>query len=317
MMISELTWIRAGTEPPLAWYDYRNNFLFTDFSYGTTVWWSNYIAFATIAMFIPLLVLWRHKGRGVKALGALTILSFFMATSLSKPLWVIIPKLKDVQFPWRWLAITSGVCAVMMAVAIPVWREKLRGSNSSFWRKLSLIAGGCALLSFCFLAAHFMERAYYYNRQQFDQELSTLAGLRSHKDWWPVWLTGEKLPREMKEVVEVEGRNAVVRSVEAERQTFEVSSGNMTEARIRTLYYPHWTASAGGRKLNTRASDDGALLVSLPADVAGPVEVEFREPLRIKAAASATALGWILILAFLIFNRRSGDRRASYAVAET
>lgn len=317
MMISELGWIRAGTEPPSGWYDYRNNFLFTDFAYSAPVWWTNYIAFATVAMFIPLMVLWRPKVRSVKALGTLALLSFFMTTPLSKPLWVIIPKLKDVQFPWRWLAITSGVCAVMMAIAIPVWIEKLRGSRSGLWRKLSLVAIGCSLLSFCFLATHFMERAYYYNRQQFDEEFNTLDGLRSHKDWWPVWLAGEKPPREMREGAEADGRQLIIGKLEAERRTFEISSGNMTEARIRTLYYPHWTASAGGRQLQTRASEDGALLVALPADVAGPVEVEFREPLRVKAATVATALVWILMSAFLILNWCARERHSRSALAET
>jgi hypothetical protein len=258
-------------------------------------------------MFIPLLVLWRHKGRGLKALVTLALVSFFMTTSLSKPLWVIIPKLKDVQFPWRWLAITSGVCAVMMAIAIPVWIEKIRGSKQSGWRKLSIAAGGCALLSFCFLATHFMEPAYYFNRHQFEEEIKDLDGLRSHKDWWPVWVTGDKIPREMSEGVEVEGRSVAIKRLEAERRVFEVSGGNVTEARIRTLYYPHWTASAGGERLNTHPAEDGTLLVSLPARLAAPVEVEFREPLRVQAAAVVTALGWILILAFLIFRKREAE----------
>lgn len=304
MMVSELGWIRAGTQPPSGWYDYRNNFLFSDFAYNAPVWWTNYIALATLAMFIPLLALWRHKGRGVKALAILALLSFFMTTSLSKPLWVVIPKLKDVQFPWRWLAITSGVCAVMMAIAIPVWIEKIRGSKGALWRKLSMVAVGCALLSFCFLATHFMERAYYFDRQQFDAEMRDLNGLRSHKDWWPVWVKGDKIPREMTQGVEAEGRNVLVKSWDSERRTFEVSSGNEAQARLLTLYYPHWTASAGGQRLNTHPAEDGALLVSLPANVSGPVEVKFREPLRIQAAMVATALGWILVLAFLIFRRR-------------
>ena len=305
MMVTELGWIRAGTNAPTGWYDYRNNFLFTNFDYSAGIWWTNYIAFATIAMFIPAAVLWRRRGRGIKALGIIALLSFIMTTSLSKPLWVIIPKLKDVQFPWRWLALTSAVCAVMMAVAIPAWMEKVKGNRAALWRKFAMLAAGCVLLSFCFLATHFMEKGYYYNRVQFDEEVKSLDEVRSHKDWWPVWVTGEQLPRRMNEKVEADGRLVTVTSWEAERRTFEVSSGDMTEARLRTLYYPHWTASAGGMQLSTRPSADGALLISLPPD-ATLVEVEFREPLRVKIAGVITALGWILIIGFLIFNWRKG-----------
>lgn len=302
MMVSELGWIRAGTVAPSGWYDYRNNFLFTDFSYNASTWWTNYIAFATLAMFIPVAVLCLRKTREARALLILAALSFFMTTSLSRPLWVIIPKLKDVQFPWRWLALTSAVCAVLMAVALPVWIEGLLGTRAVMWRRLAILACGCMLLSFCFLATHFMERAYYYDRAKFYEELSELDGLRSHKDWWPVWVRGGQLPREMKENVEAEGREVAVTSWQAARREFKVSGGDVTEARVRALYYPNWAASAAGTALPTRASDDGALLVALPKGAA-TVELEFREPMRLQAAWVVTAAGWILILAFLIFRR--------------
>lgn len=308
MMVAELGWIRAGTVPPSDWYDYRNNFLFTNFDYNTAIWWSNYIALATLAMFVPVLLMLRNKGRGVKALGILALLSFLMTTSLSKPLWVIIPKLKDVQFPWRWLAITSAVCAVMMAVSLPNWIEKVRGSRATLWRRFAIIASGCVLLSFCFVATHFIERGYYYNHHQFDEEVRDLRPIHSHKDWWPIWVPGEQLPREMSGNVEIDGRNATVTSWEIERRKFSVTGGEVTEARLRTLYYPHWKASAGGHELSTRPAADGALLVSLPAD-ATEVLVEFREPLRVRIAGVVTALAWVLIAAFLIFSWRR--RRAA------
>lgn len=314
MMVSELGWIRAGTTPPVGWYDYRNNFLFTSFDYSAGIWWTNYIGFATLAMFVPVAVLWRHKGRGTKALGILALLSFIMTTSLSKPLWVIIPKLKDVQFPWRWLALTSALCAVMMAVSIPYWMEKMLGERANLWRKFAILAGGCVLLSSCFLATHFIEKGYYFNRQQFTEEIQAIDGARSHKDWWPIWVTGEEIPRRMSEEVEIDGRSVLNISREAERFTFRVSSGSVTQARLHTLYYPHWKASAGGQELQTRPSADGALLVSLPPND-GPVEVEFREPPRVQIAGVITALGWILILASLVFNWRAQARRKVFQQA--
>lgn len=302
MMVSELGWIRAGRVAPSGWYDYRNNFLFSEFSYNTSTWWTNYIALATVAMFIPVFVLCLRKRRDVLGLSVLAVLSFFMTTGLSKPLWVIIPRLKDIQFPWRWLALTSAACSVLMAVALPVWVEKLRGTSAATWRKVAIVASGFVLLSVCFLATHFMERAYYYDRAKFYEELAPLDGLRSHKDWWPVWVKGDQLPREMSGNVEAEGRDVSVTSWTATQREFKVSGGDVTEARVRALYYPNWAASAGGEKLPTRASEDGALLVTLPKDAA-TIELEFREPLRVQAAMLVTAAGWILILGFLIFNR--------------
>jgi hypothetical protein len=312
MMIAELSWIRAGRVAPSGWYDYRNNFLFTAFDYNAGIWWTNYIALATLAMFVPALVLlWRRKGRAGLALGTLAILSFIMTTSLSRPLWSVIPKLKDVQFPWRWLAVTSAVAAVMMAVALPVWAEKLRGPGANVWRKSAILACGLVTLSFFFVATHFMEKGYYYNRQQFNEEIGNLVELRSHKDWWPVWLTGEQLPRLMAAEVEAEGRQVSVGEWKAGRGVFQVSDGEVTEARVHTLYYPHWKASARGVELRTRPSEDGVLLVSLPKDAAR-VEVEFREPLRVGVAAWVTALGWTLIAASFILSLSQKRRAGSF-----
>jgi hypothetical protein len=181
--------------------------------------------------------------------------------------------------------------------------EKVRVNRSTLWRKFALLASGCVLLSFCFLATHFMEKGYYYSQRQFDEELGSLRDVRGHHDWWPIWITGERLPSEISQNVEIDGRSVLVTSWEAERRIFQVSGGDVTQARLRTLYYPHWRASAGGRELSTQPGADGALIVSLPSD-ACTVVVEFREPLRVQLAGVITALGWILIVAFLIFNWR-------------
>jgi hypothetical protein len=114
--------------------------------------------------------------------------------------------------------------------------------------------------------------------------------------------------------VEAEGREVTAASWAIERRKFSVTAGEVTEARLRTLYYPHWKASAGGRELSTRPAPDGALLVSLPAEAA-EVMVEFREPLRVQTAGVVTALAWVLIAAFLIFNWRKEARRGRFSPA--
>jgi hypothetical protein len=85
-----------------------------------------------------------------------------------------------------------------------------------------------------------------------------------------------------------------VQSWTPESRRFSVAAGNPTEARVRTFYYPHWTARSGGQRLNTRADKDGVLLVSLPAE-AVTVDLVFEEPRRTHVSAAVSLAGVLFI----------------------
>lgn len=83
------------------------------------------------------------------------------------------------------------------------------------------------------------------------------------------------MPRE----IEVGDRSLTIDSWEPQRRTFRVSGGRATEARVRTFYYPFWSATAGGETLPVRCDADGAILITLPEDSVS-VSLEFLEPTR-------------------------------------
>jgi len=304
-MAVELGWIKAGSVAPQAAYDYRNNFLFSTFSYTAnfSVWWANYVAFATLLTFIPALALLRRREvKGLRAVAFTLLGSFLMATAASKPVWVLIPRLQSVQFPFRWLAISSMAGAVLVAASMPVWTNEVRRAKSGGpWRILAMTAAGSVLLSSGFLAIHFATPSFYDDPPKFYAEMQSIPGAEGHKDWWPVW-AGDALPRDT-DRVEVEGRAVAITSWEAERRAFLISAGSATSARVRTFYYPYWTATAGGRSLDIRPDGDGAILIALPAEAVSVV-LEFHEPRRAHLAAALSALGWILIAALFLFGLR-------------
>jgi hypothetical protein len=98
----------------------------------------------------------------------------------------------------------------------------------------------------------------------------------------------------MADEVEADGRRVVVQSWSPERRNFQIPAGAATEARVRTFYYPHWTARSGGTLLSTRADNDGALLISLPADTTS-VELSFNEPRRSRMSSWASLAGFMFI----------------------
>jgi hypothetical protein len=309
MMIGELSWIRANIIETDVSVDYRHNFLFSTFSTDNlNVWWMNILAFATAAMFVPCIALLRRRvrreafaRRGLMATALLLVFAFLMATPLSRPLWMILPPLQEAQFPWRWLALVSLFGSITTAAAIPYWLEKSRGRA----RPVALLIAGSVLISLALTSSHIIREARYLSRAQFESTLASIPGSPSINYWLPIWV--KQSPRNMSASVEVESRALTVDSWEAQSRTFRVGPGAATEARVRTFYYPHWTATARGRKLMLRAAEDGALLISLPAEEVA-VELNFEEPLRTRAAASASIIGWSLIGVLFVSGLRKRFR---------
>ncbi|MDT4955702.1 MAG: hypothetical protein QOJ02_3840 [Acidobacteriota bacterium] len=303
-MLSELTWIKANSLQPDLSVDYRYNFLFSTFSpENLNVWWMNILAFATLMMLLPGIAMLRRAPRGIMArrgarvTSLLLLFAFLMATPLSRPLWAIIPPLQEAQFPWRWLTIVSMAGSVVAAATVHFWIKKARGAR----RLPALLVAGAMLISLALTVSHIILEARYLTRPQFETTLHSIPGSPSINYWLPVWVN---LPvREMSSEVEAGQRELTINSWEAERRVFQVGPGAQAQARVRSFYYPHWTATANGKTLPTSAATDGALLISLPPDAVS-VELVFREPLSAKVAAFTSALGCFLILALFIFSLR-------------
>jgi hypothetical protein len=308
-MLIELKWIRADNFSPDPSVDYRKNFVLSTLSPDhLNVWWMNILLLGTVAMFWPALVLLskkvhasyraqNHASRPIKALAVLLLLTIFMATPASRPLWNLIHPLQETQFPWRWLSITSMLCPILLALAIPFWARLANGKK----RPLVMIALGTIAISFAFSAGHIVREARWLTPAQFEQTLSSIPGSPGVYDWLPVWVH-DPLPN-MAAAVEAGDRQLTIKSWEPERRIFHVAAGVATQARVRTFFYPHWKASAAGRPLDVHPDQNGALVIALPKE-ATTIALDFREPKRVKYAAGLTLIGWVLI-GGLLFKRRT------------
>jgi len=308
-MISELNWIRADNIKPDPSVDYRTNFVLSSFSPDLmNVWWMNILLLGTIAMFWPAVVLLRRPAgpaehpqnsarTSIKPLAICLLLTIFMATPASRPIWRVIHALQQTQFPWRWFSITSLVCPILLALALPFWTRLARGKK----RPLVLIACSTVAISLAFSVFHFVREARRLAPAEFQQTLSRIPGTPGVPQWLPVW-ANEPLPQ-MSTQVEVGDRQLTIQSWEPERRVFSVSAGSAIDARVRTFFYPHWQASSAGRTLAVHPDPNGALVVVLPAE-SSTVTLEFREPLRVRYAIGLTILGWGLIARLLLKQRQ-------------
>lgn len=294
-MVSELRWIGINTIDHDASVDYRFNFLLSTFSPDNiNVWWMNILLLMTLLLSTPTLAaskkipsLLRNASRNQRRLRpviVLTAFALFMALPLSRPLWNLLSPLQQTQFPWRWLTIVSLGVAVLIAAAVTKISECAR-----IPRLLILSAMTIAVV---FTLAHVVREAKYLPRQSFENTLAEVRGTASVNYWFPIWATST--PKPMTNQVEAAGRAITIESWTPEARRFSIAAGEATTARVKTFYYPHWTATSNNQVLQTRPDKDGALLISIPRDAAS-INLTFKEPPRSRVSSFASLAGFIFI----------------------
>lgn len=309
-VLAELPWIKGNTVDPNVYYDYRVNFLFSPTNltnYGA--WYTNLLGFVTIAFLLPALIFvkrnffTKENDTAFRAVFLMALISLLMATEISRPVWALVPKLGEVQFPWRWLGITSMFGSIVVAASIPKWIERLKNS----FRPRDLAVGAALALSVFFIGHQVVWESEYLQGQEFYSRFPNARGAPSFKDWLPVGARDLVHMQKMTGNVEADSRVVTVNSWQPERRTFQIGDGPATEARVRTYYYPLWTATSAGKPLSVRPADDGALLIAVPPGDTN-VELQFREPRRVEIARIVSGCGWVVIAALFLFGPASRIR---------
>ena len=294
-MLLELKWKRPSGSGQDKWFDYRSNFIFHPSPNPMGDYWIPIIITATLLMAVPAVVLLVRRKRQALAPALGALLTFFMATSLSKPIWDAFPALQETQFPWRWLTITSAFLSILVAISLPelvqMWRTRLR--------PLSIALLGIAVIALSFTILQVIRGATFRNQSAFDQMVASLQGSETNKDFLPVWVSDK--PVTMNQPVETPGREVHVTEWSMEQKEFQIAPGASTEARLRILYYPYWKATSEGKQLIARPASDGALLVSIP-ETATSVKVDFVEPATTYVAGVWSVLGLVAIAVLFVIG---------------
>ena len=305
-MVSEVGWIGVNNLQRDPSVDYRVNFLLSTFSPDNlNVWWMNIMALMTLMLFAPALLLLRGSKRttvGAALRGhpvvVLTLFALFMALPLSRPIWMLLKPLQETQFPWRWMVLISMGGSILAAAGLPMLSNSIRA-------KRMLVLGAMAI-AVAFTLSHVVREAQYFPPQKFETMVTDVRGSSCVNYWYPIWARSDV--RKMTTEVEANGRTVTVSTWRPEHRKFSVAAGPATEARVRTFYYPHWTATSEAGNLPTRPDKDGALLISLPQN-ATTVDLDFREPRKTNISTMSSLSGLIIIgmLAFPFNRRRSND----------
>lgn len=284
-VVAELRWLRPDIDP-------NNVFSWQLFLFSSpggaasgSIRYGSLIAVITLALGLPAAIVLREHAKRVAVLFAV---SFGMVTLISYPLWLVLPELKAVQTPWRWLAVASICASVLAAASIPGWIEMMRGRK----RLLAVAALGCIAVPVAFTISHPLAGGDFLSRSQLARMLPNIGGMPSIGTWYPRWVA-ERFLFTPQPVVAGE-RTVDVTSWQPEHRTFTISAGPTSVARVRTFYYPLWAASSDGKPLPIRPAEDGAMLISVPHE-AVTVDLRIVEPWRSRFSVIGSMIGWVVI----------------------
>jgi len=237
-VVSELSWLRPDTGNPFS----TANFIFSNLlsaAHPSNIGYGNLLFLATLSLLPSSLILIARSNREVYksvlwGTGAVTVISVFMATPASLPLWKILPLLKEVQMPWRWMAVSSMGASVLVSVSIPAWWTIAIGKG----RALALLATGFVMVSVAFTISHPIREASYNPPDKVDKIFLVLHGFPTIGQWFPLW-AGLKFPAGTDQIVEdpsIEGRTVSEIEWSPEHRKYSVSAGAASEVPIRTFF---------------------------------------------------------------------------------
>ncbi len=256
---------------------------FTSFSETKVSQWANYFADAnliggsTLVVFgiVMLLTLTGKikpkEHRLTLFLFVVGLLSVFLSSSISAPLWNILPS-SFIQFPFRFLSLLIPSVAFMAACIVSILGNK----SKNLMAALLLIILFISSLSFLKPEVKFDKDDSFY---------STNEGTTNVKDeYMPYWVK-EKPDRRFEDKVEVIGKGEVKNLIyNSKRINFRTLFESEQTARVNTIYYPGWKASVNGQQIEIDYGNSGGVMdLKLPAGT-NTVELKFEEtPLRLFA----------------------------------
>jgi hypothetical protein len=239
------------------------------------------------------------------ALLVLSVTAVFLMVRISNILWIVLPNLRFVQFPWRWMSILALPLACFISAAIV--HKRMRG-----YRAASMIV---ALLAILACTATCMVRHTWWDSEDVPVLLEALQndeGFEGVDEYDPLgddhWSLPEKservtlTPAAPKARVESDAEVTVQRWT-AEKKEMRVTTREPSVLKLRLLAYPAWRLEVNDAVVVPQQTVETAqITVPLPSG-SSHVQVRFiRTPDRtIGGLISAASV----LMALLLFTRRT------------
>lgn len=176
---------------------------------------------------------------------------------VSGMLWNILPKMRFMQFPWRWLLCVSMIFTVLVASGLRRW-----------WMRAAV----CILSIAVIVVAWRRVQAPWWDTaadlREMQDNMATGVGYEGTDEYTPVGADPSAIDKEARKVA-VEGPARAVIHVtrwDAEVKAFTAEMSAPDQLAVRLFPYPAWQTSVNGRIVETAArASSGQMLVPVQA----------------------------------------------------
>ena len=213
--------------------------------------------------------------------GACAVLMF----AFSNPMWSILPKLRYMQFPWRWLLCMGVPFSLLTVFGFRRWTSRV-----------ALYVATLCLLGFVW---HHFQAPWWdtaADLREMQDNIASGAGYEGTDEYTPVGADGSAVDKDaLRIVVEGPARAAIrVSQWKAEVKVFSAEMSAADKLALRLFDYPAWRVEVNGRQVQAGMREGtGQMLVPVEA---GTNQVEIRFVRTWDRAAG----GWITALAVLV-----------------
>ena len=217
------------------------------------------------------------------------------------PLWSYLPKLRFVQFPWRWMSVIAVVACCFLASVI----EKRRGS---LWFAV--------LLVLTVPLADFLVENTWWDPDEMPTQHDAITsgqGFDGTDEYDPLGDSHTDLPLNapLVNVLPADSADSAVRQARVQIQQWtteqkEIRVEAQTEARValRLLNYPAWRVEVNGRIVQPERADDFSQMV-IPVEAGNSeIRVRFTRTLDRKLGNGISAASALLAAILLWLERK-------------
>lgn len=187
-------------------------------------------------------------------------ISFLMMLPVSQPIWSLVPEIRYIQFPWRWLMVLS----VVFSVVVPSY-VVMRGARIKRY-------GGIAV-ALALVAGFLIPLQGYVRGLRFDatdwQKSADEVGVAGYPEYLPKGASLIDSPRAGVPLVR-SAESTGIESLSVEKwsdskRSFDVVLPHPDWLTLHIITYPRWHAYRNGVRTELRSSPSGEAMVYAPA----------------------------------------------------
>lgn len=215
----------------------------------------------------------------------------FVMLPISEPIWSVFPKLRFMQFPWRWLLCLAVPFTLLITMAARRWRSR--------------IALYVALLGVVAFVWHHYQPPYWDDAddlREMQDNMTANAGYEGTEEYTPTAADPSAVEKDARRVT-VSGQASAsihVSQWNAQQKVFTADLSAPDKLAVKLFEYPAWRVEVNGRAVQAESRENtGQMLIPVGAG-ANRVQITFTRTWDRTAGLAISVLAALLTLLLLL-----------------